>query len=404
MTKFLIAALLALPISLFAQRTAFPPPPAPIAQDPPMFYVPFNDRGKWGYSDTLGNIVIKPAFDQASLFSKKANVEGVVISAEVMRKGKKDRIDAMGKSLLPKKTELKLFKQFRRSNTGLQILCLVANKKGHWAVVQVGKEAKPDFNYSPIPGVDPTYGSAPIFLRNRETKLIEQYDIASHKFRPSDYSQAMKMYPAGKSSYARLYAVTSTGDTLMFDGRNFRPAVFKPGVDYIMFAPDDKVKSSDSGLDGPEFEYMEIEEEEFYLSLADKAKLSTQFKVDAILDNAGFSRYLSGKYGISKLYVAQRGSLFGVIDQDGKELLPFTYDRITLEDDGTQAAIYLNGKVGRKLFFTIYPAIEPIYDSLYEYHSYRVNRRWSFVVYLGQVNGEAVLVGENGTKYYRLKR
>jgi hypothetical protein len=101
-----------------------------------------------------------------------------------MRKGKKDRIDAMGKSLLPKKAELKLFKQFRRSNTGLQILCLVANKKGHWAVVQVGKEAKPGFNYSPIPGVDPTYGSAPIFLRNRETKLIEQYDIASHYVRP----------------------------------------------------------------------------------------------------------------------------------------------------------------------------------------------------------------------------
>jgi hypothetical protein len=92
MTKLLITALLASPISLFAQRTAFPPPPAPIAQDPPMFYVPFNDRGKWGFSDTLGNMVIAPVFDDVDRFFKQADRGGVVISATVTCKGKKDEI------------------------------------------------------------------------------------------------------------------------------------------------------------------------------------------------------------------------------------------------------------------------------------------------------------------------
>lgn len=53
----------------------------------PTIFVPYNYKGVWGYSDTLGNILIPPKFESARLFRPMSKD---IIAAEVFLNQKRN--------------------------------------------------------------------------------------------------------------------------------------------------------------------------------------------------------------------------------------------------------------------------------------------------------------------------
>lgn len=91
----------------------------------------------------------------------------------------------------------------------------------------------------------------------------------------------------------------------------------------------------------------------------------------------------------------------GVVNENGEIILPFIYDEIVFTDTNTEAQLYLNGKEGRKIFFSHYPVIEPKYDSILPHEILRVNNNWNFGVFKVKIGNNEGYVGENGVEYFR---
>jgi len=401
LTRIILAlALLGLTGELMGQPIINAQPPAAISDEASLFYVPFNDHGEWGYSDTLGNIIMEPKFLEVSLFKKHSIPNGTILSAVARVKAGEIIINPEGQSILPKKTTVRHRHEYR-TREGFRTLWVIQKKNGRTAIIEPGATAKPDFKYEQISEALFTgYNYGPLLLKNRKTKKFEWFNGTTNKIEPTNFRELIKMYPGTKTFQHRLYAVTLEGDTLQYKNREFVDATLIPGETYHPFTAENVTTTlyANSGL----FDDASVDNNNYIISAKEQTRLRLLFGVDNIKQESRFRGRIVRDYGISKLYLARKGKLFGVLDQDGKELLPFTYDKIFFLENSTQAVLQRNGKYGRKLFFTIYPTIEPEYDQLSDFYRYRVSPRWSFVVFAGKLNGERVLVGENGTKYYKL--
>jgi len=93
----------------------------------------------------------------------------------------------------------------------------------------------------------------------------------------------------------------------------------------------------------------------------------------------------------------------GVLNEEGKVILPVIYDNIEFLKNGTQAKLELDGKVGRKLFLSHYPTLEPKYKELRNARSLRVTKRWSFALFTVIIDGQKGYIGENGVEYFDLE-
>jgi len=370
-----------------------------------MFFVPYNDHGKWGYSDTLGNVVIKPSYLATTLFRKQASENGLIYSAVATTRAGEIMIDPSGESLIPNKTTVVYHNQFRTSPTSFRIIWVLQNKKGQTAIYSPGSDEKPDFEYDKIPeslyGPYGNYGQAPLLLKNRKTGKLEQLDPKDASLKPTDYTQLLRLATSRYKWSSKLYAINQAGDTLQYSRGKFTKAIFQEGKNYSPVIIEREPYKLE--IDPPEFEDMAMDDNTIYLKPEERVALQQKFEVDTLLQAYSFSSYINQTYGFSRLYLARKAGKLGVINQIGKEVLSFTYDKILLRDNATQATLVRDKKYGRKLFLTHYPTIEPIYDDFTEYHRYRVNRRWSFQVYVAEVDGKYVLIGENGKRYYDLE-
>ena len=101
--------------------------------------VPYRDGKKWGYSDTMGKIVIAPKYDRADIFNYKETfrwslkpVGTVVVDEKILA------IDEKGQVLVPGKYE-----SIEVTYTKDGIIFVVSNAKGKKGLFAKGKEILP---------------------------------------------------------------------------------------------------------------------------------------------------------------------------------------------------------------------------------------------------------------------
>jgi hypothetical protein len=60
-----------------------------------------------------------------------------------------------------------------------------------------------------------------------------------------------------------------------------------------------------------------------------------------------------------------------------------------------------NKKLGMVMFFTTYPPIDNLYESITQMRNLSVSKSWSFGILKVTKNGKVGYVGENGVEYFR---
>jgi hypothetical protein len=355
------------------------------------FFIPFNDHGKWGYCDTLGNIQIKPSLDEAGFFRPYRMGDLAVYYASVATKAGTNLMLSDGDLLLPKK--------YRMVKPILGLLpkekdvpVFIVEKKGKHALYHPQEGLLSKFTFDE-PNNYVTSREL-LCLRDLKTKLYHQFIPEKRSFKPTPYSEFMSTYIREESKWSyKLIGITPEADTFVYHNGTFVPFTLSPPIDELI--EEDPPEFEDTSIDG-----------EPYVTLPSKSFLketALALQVDEVTESQDFGRNnVAKKYGFSKLHVVRKGDKMGVLNEEGRIILPVSYDRVTLEDEGSQARLELDGKVGRKIFFTHYPTIEPRFDQLRPSLSLRVTSRWLFTLFKGVIDGQEVYIGENGVEYFNL--
>lgn len=353
------------------------------------FLIPFNDHGEWGYSDTLGKILIKPSFPEVHFFGPKKMGDGSVYLAKVFTSAGENFLLPNGDLLLPKKF-----------NWIKQIMDLIPDEKGMplFIVEKKGKHAL----YHPQNGLIGKFrfdafqksqaSETPLYLRDRKTKTYQEFEPKKQSFKPTPYSKIEEVPSLEEGRWRhRTIAITPEADTFAYEAGVYIPFSLVGNL-YDLIE-----------MDPPEFEDMSVDDSPRPPSKAQLEKWATELEVDAVIEKKQFRvGGITTKYGFSSLFLVQKGDKMGVLNENGKIILPLLYDKVTLNRNGTQANLELDGKIGKKLFLTHYPTIEPRYSEFRAGPTLRVSRSWTFALFKAKIGDQQVYVGENGVEYFNL--
>lgn len=372
--SLLASILLILLMVTKVQAQAPPPPPVNV------MLIPYNDRGDWGYCDTLGNLVYKPSFKEASFFYSSTLGDQRVQMANVTTKWGENRLMATGKLLLPKKLDYQRgFYTTTDPNTTFLVI-----KKGKYGVYDLNEGMILPAKYDSL--CAKCEYSSWVLLKKEGEDAYRRYNPETRELEEQQYVKLGR--------YLHRYSSFDIATTT--DGLHYR---LKEGE---LLQVTDEVLAT---YTNDENTFMDVAADwdgaSSYRWRGPKPS-AEDMKVDRILELKDYSRlsYID-KYGFKRIIIAELDGQVGILNEKGEEILPFQYDKITLEDSETQVILEKDGKLGRKLLFTIYPTIEPRYDKLYERARLRANAYWSFAVYYVELDGQKGYVGENGVEYFR---
>lgn len=374
-------------LSLNGQNLSFstPPPPPPPGVDSAwtpatkgdinyLLLIPFNDHGKWGWSDTLGNVVIQPKFKQVKFFYKNVIEKKVYYQAYVTTQAGVNNFIAEKGLLVPESYEL-LRSIDQHLPSGRQ---LVRNKDRKYGLYLSATERLITKTFYDTVSWEAISRDV-ILLKNRSDKTYVMYSPDKKLMVKTDIVQVREPY-VKEGAYANpiTLAVHENGKYSKISEGKLTP-----------FTIDADIAS-------------QLEEEDgVWFTEAPKAAYERQ-SLSPGSTTIDFSGNPSAqKYGFQKLTLQERNGKMGVVNENGEIILPFIYDKIVFTDRSTEAQLYLNGKEGRKIFFSHYPVIEPKYDSILPHEMLRVNNNWNFGVFKVKIGNNEGYVGENGVEYFR---
>lgn len=374
-------------LSLNGQNLSFstPPPPPPPGVDSAwtpttkgdinyLLLIPFNDHGKWGWSDTLGNIVIQPKFKQARFFYQTVVENKVYYNASVTTHGGRNLFTAEKGLLVPESYEL-LRSIDQHLPSGRQLVRNTDRKYGLYLSATERLITKTFYDTVSWEAISRDV----ILLKNRSDKTYMMYSPDKKRMVKTDIVQVREVY-VKKGAYANHIAL----------------AMHKNGK----YSKTSDGKLTPYAIDADIASQLEEEDGEWIgVALEEAYQRRGSSKVPTTID---FSRNPSAqKYGFQKLVLQKQDGKMGVVNENGEIILPFIYDEIVFADTNTEAQLYLNGKEGRKIFFSHYPVIEPKYDSILPHEILRVNNNWNFGVFKVKIGNNEGYVGENGVEYFR---
>jgi hypothetical protein len=97
----------------------------------------------------------------------------------------------------------------------------------------------------------------------------------------------------------------------------------------------------------------------------------------------------------------KKNNKFGLIDEAGKVLLDFAYDKIKYKLNGI-CLIEKDGKKGLFILNSIYKTIEPKYKEIKILEPVSINNHWQFGLFeVTTTNDKKGLLGENGIEYFK---
>ena len=357
--------------------------------------IPFLENNKWGLSDTLGVIKVKPFADEMiPLFINEESKS----SFKIKRNGRINIIDENLRNILPKNN---LYQDvFVNVNKTIDIYYVKNN--GRLGVFYYTKEIIPT-QYDKI-----SMESNKSFLvyKNYKRGLYNSKGkmIIPPVFNYIGFSQSEKDYKNGK--YAWRAIDSNNVEHKYFDidvensKKNFDIPLPPLPQNNDNFAQKDKIidslKASYNNIKVLDWINIALINKDGKWEAFDlkKKKLTNNFKYDEI-------DYLTTIQG-THLFKIKNNGKYGISDNEGNVLLTSLYDNIYNGDWGT-ILIEKNKRQGVfQRILSTYPNIEPKYLSIEKYYEIPVNKNWVFTLYKAKLeNGKEIYVGENGIEYYR---
>ena len=370
---------------------------------------PYRQGDRWGYSDTLGRVMIPPVYDSVSV---------LVDFGILYQKGKMGAVNAAGKILTPPRYD----EVSDPYNYGVGLVVRQGHLRGFLTLD--GKLAVP------VLFEEVTLSEGDVLTVQLKNKF-GLYNMAGRRLLPAEYDEM--------NIPLRDERLTPGMWTLAKKGKNYFIVNHKTGklLPYKYIEEDNgpmAVADMDVAFDdsyGARLKAEDVKEqlgadqvEEFVFNngyawndnnyflvtkngkqgLYDKRrkKLITTLEYDTILyvirANAG--AYLQKTFEF--LVAVKKQGQAGLVTDRGEEVLPFIYDHIgPLKGNTNGFEIKKDGKVGVLLLYTSYPVISPKYEQIGFAASLPVNAGWNFSLYRVQYQGRTGYVGENGVEFFK---
>src|SRR5690554_2070394 len=346
------------------------------------YLIPYNDHGKWGWSDTLGDIKIKPKYEKTGFFHAYDSIP----EAYVKIKGIHNSYLYNNGLKVPKtyKTikEIFLFDENRIRNRDLIIVESKKNKLGIYDKKAKKFILKPIYSSIESIGVN---NLNVLYKREKEQFFSLLYFDEIYKHDLTDILKIQEWEDENNIfNHKQLYQHTDSTWTY-----------FDNGVHII-----EDFKKEDSYPEGMvivDFDQPKQEEE-----------LKTTNNIDGLIDSYDYSKYpeFYEEYGFIKLKIVRKDGEVGMINENDSIIIPFEYDKIFFNVQNPSFIKLIKGnKEGVKLLFTTYPIIPAKYDKIINFESpirIRVSKNWHFIVFLIEINGQEGYVGENSIEYFNL--
>jgi hypothetical protein len=367
----------------------------------PQILVPFRSGAKWGYSDTMGRIKIKPRYDTVSLFDYDLVYKEGHVIAEGRLNGKPIILNEKGAVVVPPNYEdIKLI-------YGSEAPTFAISKNNKFGLFANGKELFApisDWLANPYPGLYEVRVNGKSGLINNKGQAVLPfiYDhIRMEQSRTAGFmdwqcinygkeaeKRTIKL-PQENWLSQRVPDVETLADFITADDWDKAVGLAKKqyGIDSVQLINNIGIiyKSGTTGV------FLPKESEKIFL-------FSKPYTITSVKYFSFSSRNSWNKNSMVYI-IAGVNSKYGIINEREEQILPFNYDSIE-EKDGL-FLLKQNGKIGFFIWNTVYPVIQPAYDEYLWSQYILVNRGWRFTLFKVIKNGRVGFVGENGVNYFK---
>jgi len=334
----------------------------------PKFLIPYNDQGKWGWSDTVGTIAILPEFKSCSLFDR---IDNYWVSEVVKKKTKYQYV--FDKGILP------------ISNCKIDYQYPHLTDQDYW-IIKTKTNRKGIYDWNKKKFVLDTIAESFVLDNNNlglilyKTAKSKNYFVYNFQSKVSIESSMIDYYWSSetKKTYFRMSEASKDWYDLKPDG-NFQHSDDIFSEYYLSYDPFSEIDAPDEQIARNN------------TSIPPNLKLTDGYSAHSFIeiDQVGYLIFKKeGKFGL-------------MVYSNRKIILEPIFDSIEF-DFKNNFFILTNGKkTGIKLVNTIYPTILPKYDSIALVKAIQVNWSWSFMLFEATLNGNKMYVGENGVEYFK---
>jgi hypothetical protein len=328
--------------------------------------IPYRYKNLWGYCDTLGRVIIQPAYDSVTFIYFTPTIK-------VFRKGKATIIDATGKKLLP-------YFDFIFDWSEKLFAVKDGNKFG-------------------------------IYNEQGAIVVPVEYD---HLYYTSTYEKYRSIENSVIAAKGNLYFLISLLDKGI-------TAIDNPEKGTVIY----EGVSEDGDRQGQGITKVFVPERQAYvdsLKVALQADSVVRIGIEDVAEsywNKYYKVYSKGMVGlwnknllirptysdIRRIYlskssmVAARKGKYGLVNLKEQVMIPFAYDDIEMLDQNIFITT-IKKKKGAVLLNTFYPPLRNKYDAIAFGANLFVNEGWRFFIFKVVKNGKRGYVGENGIEYF----
>ena len=367
----------------------------------PQIVVPFRSGNKWGYSDTLAKIKIKPKYDTVSLFDYDMVYKDNHVIAEVKLNGKPMMINEKGSVVIPPKYDyIKLI-------YGLQEPTFIISKNNKFGLFAKGKEL-----FAPVSDwlADPYPGLYEVRVNGRSGLINSKGEIVI----PLIYDR-LRLIGGKKSGIVEwqciLYGNGPEVRTVKLLEDNWLSQRI-PDVETLsrFMTSDDLNKALDSAKEQYGIDSIKLmnntgivyKATRTGIFLSGEAKtvylFSKPYTIHQIKYFSAHSRNSWNKNSAAYIIASIKGK-YGIINEREEQVLPFEYDGIE-EKDGF-FLLKQNSRIGFFIWNSVYPVVQPAYEEYIGKQHIPVNNGWRFTLFRIMKNGRGGFVGENGVAYFK---
>lgn len=335
------------------------------AQYNPQLLVPYFKKGKWGYSDTLGNIKIKPVYKDVSFFEKNRN--DMNLAEVVLDNGMKSFVKPNGELLFSKKYGYLWDSYIYRAD----YLVIYSGKKFGLFSLEKQEIVLPVIYESVL------YNKIGIFniIFFKETGEATFKKLVNNNVLETEY---VKLEFKNRYNEQNYEFENTKGEKGLITPQGIR--IFKDENEYKIF-------KSNYELNNEVVEAISDDWKNAGFALKDKIELKNIYK--------------NSVYEFKTLKKVTVKGKTGLVNERESIVLPIEYDEVKFSYSGDYAILKKDGKYGIKIFFTHYPTIEPKYDFIEKSKNIPVNKTWSFALMKIKMGDLTGYVGENGVEFFK---
>lgn len=353
--------------------------------------IPYREGKIWGFSDTLGKVVIKPYFD--ALVDVQYDIYSVGKASFLLEKNKK-------KFVVNEKNQIEV--PLNHTYDSIKL------KKFDISYFEVFKNGKMGL-YSNIKEIIPCNFDNIDIIGNKSYKVFigNKCGVINSRNKLVVPIKYESIYPSwsdmeGKSKYV-WEAFLGKQSVKYYDEKHVSDY---DNVGVIMDKSSSNAEISFYAKEAELLKIFDTVEIKEYLQIAYVSK-NKKFGVFSLKDNKLLINALYDEvvFAVNNkkqlVFKVKLNDKYGFIGENNILLLPVEYDKIQYNDKIYQYEIFKNNKVGLKIFNTIYPTIEAKYLEVIGYESINIKNNWDFNLFLVKTENGLGYVGENGVEFFK---